>query len=167
MALGYAWCVGAFVLALTACPGGGERHPNAAGARGAADVAAAPAPLSSADSAMLASDAWSVPEVIKRLREAGLVVTDSGQEAHRSELHAPGHLLHVGRGTLALYLYSGRGARMRDAAGLDTTLHGLPTLDTPHYIESGNLIAILQTPDDATVERVSNALTARHTQGPP
>ncbi len=78
-----------------------------------------------------------------------------------------GHVLHLGRGTLTVFIYSGRGARTRDAARLDTTLHGMPTLDTPHYILSGNLIAILVTPNDATVERVTNALTARHTQGPP
>jgi len=120
-----------------------------------------------ADSVALARDAWSVPEVMRRVREAGLAIADSGQTVHRPELHEVGHVLHLGRGTLTVYIYSGRGARTRDASGLDTTLHGMPTLDTPHYILSGNLIAILVTPNDATVERVTNALTARHTQGPP
>ena len=78
-----------------------------------------------------------------------------------------GHVLHLGQGTLTVYIYPGCSARTRDAAGLDTAVHGLPTLDTPHYIVSGNLVAVLVTPNDATVERVTNALTARHTQGPP
>lgn len=104
---------------------------------------------------------------MRRVREAGLAMIDSGQTVHRPDLHEVGHVLHLGRGTLTVFIYSGRGARTRDAAGLDTTLHGLPTLATPHYILSGNLIAILVTPNDATVERVTNALTARHTKGPP
>jgi len=104
---------------------------------------------------------------MRRVREAGLGISDSGQTVHRPELHEVGHVLHLGQGTLTVYIYPGRGARTRDAAGLDTALHGLPTLDTPHYIVSGNLIAVLVTPNDATVERVTNALTARHTQGPP
>jgi len=128
---------------------------------------AAVAAVTPVDSAAIARDAWSVPEVVRRLREAGLNAIDSGQTIHHAGLHSAGTLLHIGRGTLEVYIYPGRGARARDAAGLDTTVHGLPTLDTPHYILSGNLIAILVTPTDATVERVSNALTARHTQGPP
>lgn len=101
------------------------------------------------------------------MREAGLALTDSGETVRRPGLHQTGHVLHLGQGTLTVFIYPGRGARIRDAAGLDTTLHGMPTLDTPHYILSGNLIAILVTPNDATVERVTNALTARHTLGPP
>lgn len=104
---------------------------------------------------------------MRRVREAGLAISDSGQTVHRPQLREAGHVLHLGQGTLTVFIYSGRGARTRDAAGLDTTLHGLPTLETPHYIVSGNLIAILVTPNDATVERVTNALTARHTRGPP
>ena len=148
-------------LALVACGHGGESRSRAA---------STPPPASSAqpvDSVAVARDAWSVPEVLRRVREAGLAISDSGQTIHRPELHEVGHVLHLGRGTLTVFIYSGRGARTHDAAGLDTTLHGMPTLDTPHYIVSGNLIAILVTPNDATVERVTNALTARHTQGPP
>lgn len=162
------WGVAAIAAALVACRGAAP--PRAADAEsGASAASGAPAvPLDAADSAGLtASDAWSVNEVARRLREAGLAVRDSGETIHLDGLSAAGRLLHVGRGTLAVFVYSGRGARARDGAGLDTTLHGLPTLDTPHYIESGNLIAVLHTPDDATVERVTNALTARHTQGPP
>ena len=101
------------------------------------------------------------------MREAGLGITDSNQTVHNPALHEVGHVLHLGRGTLTVFIYPGRGARAHDGAALDTTLHGVPTLDTPHYIMSGNLIAILITPSDATVERVTNALTARHTEGPP
>lgn len=149
---------------MVACRGAPPSH---AGDSSSATNAPPAAPLTAAESTALARDAWSVPEVTRRLREAGLVVTDSGQPTRIDGLRATGHLLHVGRGTLAVFVYSGRGARSRDGAGLDTTLHGLPTLDTPHYIESGNLIAVLHTPDDATVERVTNALMARHAQGPP
>ncbi|MGH7648340.1 MAG: hypothetical protein ACREND_09500 [Gemmatimonadaceae bacterium] len=150
---------------LVACGHGGDA-PNAANGHepGSAVPAASATPV---DTAAEARDAWSVPEVLRRLREAGLNVTDSGQSVQRPELHTPGHQLHIGRGTLDVFIYPGRGARARDAAGLDTTIHGLQALDTPHYIISGNLIAILVTPTDVTVERVANALTARHTEGPP
>lgn len=151
-------------FALVACGPGKDSSRAGSTSR----TSAAPAvPLQPADSAALARDAWSVPEVMRRVREAGLAIFDSGQTVRRPELHEAGHVLHLGRGTLTVFIYPGRGARTRDASGLDTTLHGLPTLDTPHYILSGNLIAILVTPNDATVERVTNALTARHTQGPP
>lgn len=154
-------CALSLAIALVACG-----HPDESSSR----AASAPPPASSAqpvDSVAVARDAWSVPEVLRRVREAGLAISDSGQTVHRPELHEVGHVLQLGRGTLTVFIYSGRKARTRDAAGLDTTLHGMPTLDTPHYILSGNLIAILVTPNDATVERVTNALTARHTQGPP
>lgn len=154
-------CALSLGLALVACGHGDESRSRAA---------STPPPASSAqpvDSVAVARDAWSVPEVLRRVREAGLAIADSGQTVHRPELHEVGHVLHLGRGTLTVFIYSGRGARTRDAAGFDTTLHGMPTLDTPHYILSGNLIAVLVTPNDATVERVTNALTARHTQGPP
>lgn len=154
-----------FAFALLACGRGDDSSsrsastpPNSPAANGA---------VQPVDSAAIARDAWSVPEVMRRVREAGLAISDSGQTVHRPELHEAGHILHLGRGTLTVFIYPGRGARTRDAAALDTTLHGLPTLDTPHYILSGNLIAVLVTPNDATVERVTNALTARHTQGPP
>lgn len=152
-------------MALVACGRSGDA-PNASNppANGSAAAAASALPV---DTAAETRDAWSVPEVLRRLREAGLNVTDSGEAVHRAELHTVGHVLHIGRGTLDVFIYPGRGARRRDAAGLDTTTHGLPTLDTPHYIQSGNLIAILVTPTDVTVERVTNALTARHTVGPP
>jgi len=149
-------------MAIIACGHGGDlRDANSAPANGSATAVADAPPV---DTAAEARDAWSVPEVLRRLREAGLNVTDSGETVHRPELHTVGHLLHIGRGTLDVFIYPGRGARTRDASGLDTTVHGLPTLDTPHYILSGNLIAILVTPTDVTVERVTNALTARHTQ---
>ena len=143
-----------------ACQRAGDASAHATSVPSAAAV-------SPADSAALARDAWSVPEIIRRVREAGLGLTDSGQTVRQPGLHETGHVLHLGQGTLTVFIYPGRGARIHDAAGLDTTLHGMPTLDTPHYILSGNLIAILVTPNDATVERVTNALTARHTRGPP
>ena len=149
-------------LAMVACG-----HGDAASSRSATASPPRSTPASPIDSAAAARDAWSVPEVMRRVREAGLGITDSGQTVHRPALHEVGHVLHLGQGTLTVYIYPGRGARTRDAAGLDTAVHGLPTLDTPHYIVSGNLVAVLVTPNDATVERVTNALTARHTQGPP
>jgi hypothetical protein len=151
-----------FALVLAACG-----HGDSASSRSASASPPPSIPASPIDSVAAARDAWSVPEVMRRVREAGLGISDSGQIVHRPELHAVGHVLHLGQGTLTVYIYPGRGARTRDAAGLDTAVHGLPTLDTPHYIVSGNLVAVLVTPNDATVERVTNALTARHTQGPP
>lgn len=100
--------------------------------------------------------------MVEALTEAGFVVADSSQSARHDKLHVPGTLLQLGRGELQIYLYPDAASRKRDAAALDTTLRGFPTLNRPRYIESGNLIAILKTPSDRLAERVTDVLMSRH-----
>jgi hypothetical protein len=110
---------------------------------------------------------WNRAEVVKRLREAGLVITDSGRVAHHVGLQLPGTLLDVSGSTLELYIYPSADARKKDAATLDTIPNpSTPPGQRPRYIVSGNLIAIHVTPKEALAERVENVLTARHGGAP-
>lgn len=113
------------------------------------------------------TDEWNRAEVVKRLGEAGLVITDSARVVHHAGLTLPGNLLDVSGSTLELYIYPTAAARKQDAATLDT----MPNLSTPpaqraRYIVSGNLIAIHTTPREVLSERVENVLTARHAGAP-
>lgn len=143
-------------------PGTGSGAAAGAGAAAATDSSRAAA---AAESVAVARNLWNKAEVVRRLEEAGLVVTDSGKKAREPALHVEGDRLLVSGGELAIYVYPDAGARERDAAGLDTTLHGLPSIEKPRYIISGNLIAILHTPHDRLAERVALVLTARHGGG--
>lgn len=118
-----------------------------------------------AESVATARDEWNVAEVVRRLEEAGLVVTDSGRSARRAGVEPAGHVLTVSGGTLELYLYPSSQARARASAVLDTATHGLPSIQAPRWIFSGNLIAVLTTPRDLLAERVENVLLARHGGG--
>jgi hypothetical protein len=113
------------------------------------------------------TDEWNRAEIVKRLGEAGLVITDSGRVVHHAGLKQPGNLLGVSGSTLELYIYPTAGARKADAATLDTMPNpGTPPGQRPRYIVSGNLIAIHITPRDVLAERVENVLTARHASAP-
>jgi hypothetical protein len=137
---------------------------------------APPSRKPSADSAVVAkaeenraekTDEWNRAEVVKRLGEAGLVVTDSGRAAHHKGIDAAGVALSVSGSTLELYLYPSTSAREKASATLDTTTDATkPTNVRPRYIISGNLIAIHVTPKEALAERVENVLTARHAGAP-
>jgi hypothetical protein len=130
----------------------------------------------SADSAVAAkadenravqTDEWNRAEVVKRLGEAGLVVTDSERVVHHAGLTQPGNLLEVSGSPLELYIYPTAAARKQDAAKLDTTPSPTtPPGKRPRYIISGNLVAIHVTPKEALAERVENVLTARHAGAP-
>ena len=130
----------------------------------------------SADSAVVAkaeenraaqTDEWNRAEVVKRLGEAGLVVTDSGRVVHHAGLTRAGNLLEVSGSPLELYIYPTAAARKQDAAKLDTIPSpATPPAKRPRYIISGNLIAIHVTPKEALAERVENVLTARHAGAP-
>jgi hypothetical protein len=130
----------------------------------------------SADSAVAAkaeesraaqTDEWNRAEVVKRLGEAGLVVTDSGRVVHHAGLTRPGNLLEVSGSPLELYIYPTAAARKQDAAKLDTMPNpATPPGQRPRFIISGNLIAIHVTPKEALAERVENVLTARHAGAP-
>ena len=146
------------ILAATiAC--GERRDSSRSASREAAPGAVRP--TSVAESTATARDEWSVSEVVRRLQEAGLVVSDSGEPARRAGIGA-GHLLHVSGGALELYLYPTVAARRSASAAIDTVAHRLPSVESPRFIFSGNLIAVLTTPRDVVAERVENVLTSRH-----
>jgi hypothetical protein len=137
---------------------------------------APPPPHVSADSAGTAkaeeklateTDEWNRAEIVKRLGEAGLVITDSDRVVHHAGLKQPGNLLGVSGSALEIFIYPSAAARMQDAAALDTMPNAtLPPAQRPRYIVSGNLIAIHVTPRDVLAERVENVLTARHAGAP-
>lgn len=113
------------------------------------------------------TDEWNRAEVVKRLGEAGLVVTDSGRAAHHTGIDIAGMTLNVSGSTLELYIYPTAAARKQHAAKLDTMPNpNTPPAQRPRYIVSGNLIAIHVTPKEALAERVENVLTARHAGAP-
>jgi hypothetical protein len=112
-------------------------------------------------------DYWYRGEVVKRLREAGLVVSDSVSAVHRDGVHVAGIKLDVSGSPLEIYVYPTGETREHDSAALDTLPDlALPTGKRPRYIFSGNLIAIHITPKEALAERVENVLTARHAGAP-
>jgi hypothetical protein len=147
-------------VALAACGSGADRSrrgaPAARGTTSEPGVAAA---------SSTSGDEWTTREVVKRLTEAGLVVSDSGERASHPGIRVEGRRLRIGDGPLEISLYPNAAARQRDAATIDTAGPALPSIYAPHWIISGNLIAILHTPHDRTVERVENTLTARHEGG--
>lgn len=137
---------------------------------------APPPPHASADSAVTAkageklaaeTDEWNRAEIIKRLGEAGLVVTDSMRVAHHRGLYIDGATLNVSGSALELYIYPTAAERRKGSASLDTAMTAsIPPAQRPRYIISGNLIAIHVTPKEALAERVENVLTARHAGAP-
>lgn len=150
---------GVGALALAGCgresPRAGAGVPRAGGAPESAGVASAPPPA--------AREEWDKREVIRRLGEAGLVVADSGERVRHPPLTVEGDVLHVGGGRLEVYLYPTDADRRRESAALDTATPGLPSIYNPRWVISGNLIAILRTPNDRAAERVTNTLLAFHT----
>jgi hypothetical protein len=150
----------AAALALLAC----SKHEAPPPRRPSADSAVA----AKADESRAAqTDEWNRGEVVKRLEEAGLVVVDSGRVAHHAGLSLPGNVLQVSGSALELYIYPSAAARKQDAAKLDTVPNpDTPPAQRPHYIVSGNLVAIHVTPKGALAERVENVLTARHAGAP-
>lgn len=160
----------ALLFSVAACGGDAGNAAHNDGAGGAAPRAAAggshaganSTSAAAAESAAVASDLWNKAEVVRRLEEAGLVVTDSGKKAHNPSLKLEGEELEVSGGKLEIYVYPDDAARERAGAALDTTTKGLPSIYNPKYIISGNLIAILHTPKDRLAERVRLVLMSRH-----
>ncbi|HEY9426351.1 MAG TPA: hypothetical protein VIR34_04295, partial [Gemmatimonadaceae bacterium] len=116
----------AVAFTVAAC-GGGEGSGSREGARSGAVASDGPGPganpssAAAAESAAVARDLWNKAEVVRRLEEAGLVVTDSGKKVHNSALDLEGEELGVSGGQLEIYVYPDDAARESDAAGLDTT----------------------------------------------
>ena len=109
------------------------------------------------------TDEWNRAEIVKRLGEAGLVVTDSGRTAHHAGIDIEGALLTVSGSPLELYIYPSAADRRTHSASLDTIPDpAQPPGQRPRYIISGNLIGIHVTSKEALAERVENVLTARH-----
>ena len=137
---------------------------------------APPTKRASADSAVAAkaeehvaeqTDEWNRAEIVKRLGEAGLVVTDSARVVHHAGIVVAGDLLNVSGSPLEIYIYPTTEARRQDSAALDTMPNpAQPMGQRARYILSGNLIAIHVTPREALAERVENVLTARHAGAP-
>lgn len=154
----------AVALSVAACggeEGSGYRQSAASGAAGSG-AGGNSTSSAAAESAAVARDLWNRAEVVRRLEEAGLVVTDSGKKVRNPALKLEGEELEVSGGQLEIYVYPDDAARELDGAGLDTTTKGLPSIYDPKYIISGNLIAILHTPKDRLAERVRLVLTSRH-----
>jgi hypothetical protein len=113
------------------------------------------------------TDEWNRAEIVKRLGEAGLVISDSGRAAHHPGIDIEGALLTVSGSPLELYIYPTAAARAKGSTALDTTTNpAQPPAQRPRYIISGNLIAIQVTPKEVLAERVENVLTARHAGAP-
>lgn len=135
-----------------------------------------PQTASSGDSAVAAkasenlaakTDEWNRAEIVKRLGEAGLVVTDSDRVVHHAGLTMAGNLLAVSGSPLEIYVYPTAAERATDASKLDTMpIPAQPTGQRSRYIVSGNLIAVHITAKEALAERVENVLTARHAGAP-
>ncbi|MBK5187533.1 MAG: hypothetical protein JJD97_04760 [Gemmatimonadaceae bacterium] len=148
------------VLAALACSRRDAPPPR----HSSADSAVA---ATSEESRAAATDEWNRAEIVKRLGEAGLVVTDSGRVVHHAGLTLAGNLLDVSGSTLEVYVYPTAAARAKDAATLDTMPNpSQPPAQRPRYIISGNLVAIHVTPKEVMAERVENVLTARHAGAP-
>jgi hypothetical protein len=142
--------------------------PDAPPARHASTDSAVASVIAKAEEDRAAkTDEWNRAEIVKRLGEAGLVITDSGRVVHHAGLTLQGNLLDVSGSALELYIYPTAAVRKQDAAALDTMPNpGTPPAQRPRYIVSGNLIAIHVTPKEALAERVENVLTARHSGAP-
>ena len=112
------------------------------------------------------TDEWTRAEVVKRLKEAGLVVTDSNRIAHHEGIAVPGFVLDVSDSPLEVYLFPTAAARAKGTQALDTMPPAVPNANRPRYIVSGNLVAVHVSPRDVLAERVENVLTARHAGAP-
>jgi lambda repressor-like predicted transcriptional regulator len=113
------------------------------------------------------TDEWNRAEIVKRLGEAGLVITDRARVVHHAGLTLAGSLLTASGSPLEIYIYPTAEARKKDSATLDTLPNPVePPAQRPRFIISGNLIAIHVTPREVLAERVENVLTARHTDAP-
>jgi len=123
--------------------------------------------IAAAESAATVLDEWNKAEVVKRLSEAGLVVSDRRNEVRQSFLSVSGELLEVSESELHLFIYPSIAAREADSQKLDTVSASPPNVavswkQPPHLIVSGKLLAIHLTHSEHLAERVADVLTARH-----
>lgn len=110
---------------------------------------------------------WIDCQVRERLTRSGLAPHDTTREALPNLGPAP-LVLRLGKGGLAVYLFTDSAARARAATTLDTVKYvraerGPTVLSQALVIENDNVLGLLFSKNEQQIERVSDALTA----GPP
>ena len=128
--------------------------------------------IAAAESTAAVLDEWNKAEVIKRLSEAGLVVSDRKEGIRHSFLSVPGELLGVSESELQLFIYPSIALREADSRKLEPARAAprdemVSWQQPPHLIVSGKLLAIHLTHSEHLAERVADVLTARHTGAVP
>ncbi len=108
------YCLALAPAALIACGGdtGAARAPDS--------HADAPAVAARAESTAAALDQWNTAEVRKRLEEAGLVVSDSGEAPPVPPLTKPGDRLYVSGSELRLFVFEDAATRERASGAIST-----------------------------------------------
>ncbi len=155
----------ASVILATSCQQAEDARPATGSQK--IDSGAARSAIAAAESAATVLDEWNKAEVVKRLSEAGLVVSARGEEIRQPFLSVPGELLDVSESQLQLFIYPSTAAREADSRKLDPASASPPNmavswLQPPHLIVSGKLLAIHLTHNEHLAERVADVLTARH-----
>lgn len=110
---------------------------------------------------------WIDCQVRERLIRSGLAPRDTTREALPNLGPAP-LVFRLGKGGLAVYLFTDSAARARAATTLDTVKYvrgerGPTVLSQATVIENDNVLGLLFSKNEQQIERVSDALTA----GPP
>lgn len=150
------WCV---VIALAACAGN-ESAPARDSA--APTVSAAPA---SADTSCIKAGDWKPCSVLDRLEHAGLVVTERPEPTRLPMFSVEGRTYETGRSTIHVFLYPDAATRRRDTDKLDSLAvaprGGTYAWSNPvTLVTSGNLAAVVLSPNERQAERVVLALGA-------
>jgi hypothetical protein len=165
-------CTLALALAIAACAK--EHSPASDTTRSASASSGASSSGQPGGAATATSDRRAAPcpktghwidcQVRERLTRSGLAPHDTTREALPALGPAP-FVYRLGRGGLAVYLFSDSSARLRAARTLDTVKYvrapGAPTMvSQAMVIENDNLLGLLFSKNDQQIERVSDALTA-------
>ena len=144
-----------------------ERAPAADSAKAQAAAPVASAAPSAAQAACERTGHWIPCQLRQRLERSGLAPRDTSVPDLPALGPAPA-VFRVGKGSLAVYLFSDSTTRARAATKLDTvTFVGadrpLTMLSRATVIQNDNLLALLYSKNEQQRERVSDALMA----GPP
>jgi len=154
------------VVALSGGCRGGERAPAADSSRtqAAAPAATATATASGTRPACERTGHWIPCQVRQRLERSGLAPRDTSAGDQPALGPAP-TVFRVGKGSLAVYLFTDSTTRARAATKLDTVTfvnwdRPLTILSRATVIQNDNLLALLYSKNEQQRERVSDALTA-------
>ncbi len=134
----------------------------------ATQVAVAPPPPAYDNTAPCdATGQWAVCSVMYRLKRAGFDVARDTEPVKEKALAQPGMRLHLGEGTLAVFLYADTLNRGLDESHLDPKAFLTPEADwMPQkrtLFHSANMLVLMDVANGRTRERISDALRA----GPP